>query len=440
MPRNRFFLLVIASVLAAACAVRSKTPGIVDISQSIDDRMGHILRETEGTAGIPPDVVLADGVTEDEAVSLSLWNHAAFQADLTTLGFTRADVVEAGLLRNPIFSLLFPLGPKQLEATFNWPIEAFWQRPRRVAAARLDADRVAQNLVQNGLNLIRDVRLAHADAILAEDRLSLTQERLTLRRQILEITEARLRAGDIAELEVLPARNDVRIVEGDILRFQNDASVTSARLALVLGSILESRQLTATPSALPSKPAPIASALIEEAFGSRPDMRGSELAIQAAGERARWQRSRIFALTSILDANGQGRDGFEIGPGVQAEIFAGDRNTGNRLRAEAELKQTSRRYVAVRQQIAAEVTEARIRYEEARAALTQWNDGILPPLEEAARRTERAFAAGDVSRLFLLENTTKLVEARNRYIEIQWSLRRARAELERAVGRRIELS
>ena len=104
------------------------------------------------------------------------------------------------------------------------------------------------------------------------------------------------------------------------------------------------------------------------------------------------------------------------------------------------MKQTSRRYVAVRQQIAAEVTEARIRYEEARAALTQWNDGILPPLEEAARRTERAFAAGDVSRLFLLENTTKLVEARNRYIEIQWSLRRARAELERAVGRRIELS
>jgi cobalt-zinc-cadmium efflux system outer membrane protein len=169
-------------------------------------------------------------------------------------------------------------------------------------------------------------------------------------------------------------------------------------------------------------------------------MRGSEIAIESAGERARWQKSRIFALTAILDANGQGRDGFEVGPGVAAELFTADRNSGNRLRAEAELEQASRRYVAIRQQIAAEVTDARIRYEEARAALVQWRDGILPPLEEAARRTERAFAAGDVSRLFLLESTTKVVEARNRYIEIQWSLRRARAELERAVGRRIELS
>jgi outer membrane protein TolC len=147
----------------------------------------------------------------------------------------------------------------------------------------------------------------------------------------------------------------------------------------------------------------------------------------------------VFALTAILDSNSQGKEGFEIGPGIGAELFTADRNTGNRLRAEAELEDASRRYVAIRQQIASEVTNARIRYEEARASLAQWRDGILPPLEEAVRRTERAFAAGDVPRLIVLENTTQLVDARNRYIEIQWSLRRARAELERAVGRRIDL-
>jgi cobalt-zinc-cadmium efflux system outer membrane protein len=400
--------------------------------------MGHVLRDTD--EGIAPNVVLGDGISDEEAVTLALWNHAAFQVELANLGFTRADVVEAGLLRNPIFSLLFPFGPKQFEATLSWPVEAIWQRPRRIAAAQLDAGRVAQSLVQNGLNLIRDARMAHADAVLATDRLSLAQEQLALRRQIMDITDARLRSGDIAELEVLPARNDVRIVEGDILRFQHDASATSARLGLIVGSILDRQPVAATPSGLPSRSAPDLAELFETAFSSRPDMRGSEIAIESAGERARWQKSRIFALTAILDANGQGRDGFEVGPGVAAELFTADRNSGNRLRAEAELEQASRRYVAIRQQIAAEVTDARIRYEEARAALVQWRDGILPPLEEAARRTERAFAAGDVSRLFLLESTTKVVEARNRYIEIQWSLRRARAELERAVGRRIELS
>jgi cobalt-zinc-cadmium efflux system outer membrane protein len=402
--------------------------------------MGHGLRETEDIGAIPPNVVLEDGVAEEEAVALALWNHGAFQAELANLGFSRADVVEAGLLRNPIFSLLLPLGPKQMEATLSWPIEALWQRPRRVAVAELEAERAAESLIQNGLNLIRDARLAHAQTIFAADRLNLTQEQLGLRRQILEITEARLRAGDIAELEVLPARNDVRLIEGEILRSQHEVAATSAQLALAVGAIVESQSLVATPSVLPSKNAPEFAALLESAFSSRPDMRAAELAIEAAGERARWQKSRVLALTSVLDANGQGREGFEIGPGVQAELFTADRNSGNRLRAEAEVEQASRRYVAVRQQIASEVADARIRYEEARTALIQWRDGILPPLEEAVRRTERAFAAGDVSRLLLLESTARFVEAGNRYLEIQWSLRRARAELERAVGGRMDLS
>jgi len=232
----------------------------------------------------------------------------------------------------------------------------------------------------------------------------------------------------------------VRVVEGDIVRFRHDAFAIAARLGLVVGSILDPQPITAAPSALPSRTAPEEAALLEIAFASRPDMRGSELAIEAAGERARWQKSRVVALTGILDANGRGTQGFEVGPGIGAEIFALDRNSGNRLRVEAELEQASRRYVAIRHQIVSEVRDARIRYEEARTALIQWRDGILPPLEEAARRTERAFAAGDVSRLLVLESTTQLVQARKRYIDIQWSLRRARAELERAVGRRIELT
>ena len=68
--------------------------------------------------------------------------------------------MEAGFLRNPIFSLLLPVGPKQLEFTLNWPLEALWQRPRRVAAARLDVERVAQGLVQGGLDVVRDAKLA----------------------------------------------------------------------------------------------------------------------------------------------------------------------------------------------------------------------------------------------------------------------------------------
>ena len=426
--------------VTSGCANRVITPNVSNISTALADRSGFPTRDTARTFETPAGINVADGLTEDEVVAIALWNHAGFQADLATLGFSRADVLDAGMIRNPIFSLLFPVGPKQLESALSWPIEALWQRPRRVAAAKLDADRIAQSLIEHGLDLVRDARFAHIDALLAADRLALAQDIQALRSQILQITEARLRAGDISEIELQPARNDVLVAQGDILNLEHGASVSAAQLSLVLGMILENRTAAVVPSPLPTKTPQPPAALIELAFASRPDMRASEIAIEAAGERAGWQRSRLFQLTATLDINGSGKEGFELGPGIQAELFTADRNQGGKQRAAAELEQASRRYVLVRQQIAKEVAEARIHYDQAQAALAQYRDRILPPLEETARRAERAFAAGDVSRLFVLEATSKLLQARVQYIDIQWRLRRARAELERGVGTRMELS
>ena len=78
-----------------------------------------------------------DGLNQTEAVAIALWNNADFQASLTDLGFARADLVEAGLLRNPVLSLLFPVGPKRLEATLKWPIETLWERPLRIRGGRI---------------------------------------------------------------------------------------------------------------------------------------------------------------------------------------------------------------------------------------------------------------------------------------------------------------
>jgi outer membrane protein, heavy metal efflux system len=62
-----------------------------------------------------------DGLSRDEAVAIALWNNAAFQVSVSQLGFARADLADAGLISNPVLSLLFPWGPKQLEWTLRWP-------------------------------------------------------------------------------------------------------------------------------------------------------------------------------------------------------------------------------------------------------------------------------------------------------------------------------
>ena len=98
------------------------------------------VRVVAGEPELPAGVTAEDGLTQDEAVAIALWNSPTFLVNLADLGIARADVAQAGLLRNPVFSLLLPWGPKQLEATLRWPIDALWQRPRRLAAARVSAD------------------------------------------------------------------------------------------------------------------------------------------------------------------------------------------------------------------------------------------------------------------------------------------------------------
>ena len=221
MPLCRLLLVTFTGSCLAACATRVASPNRSGISSSIEARTGHGLRLEHDSRDIFEEISLDDGVTEDEAVAIALWNNAAFQADLATLGFARADLIEAGLLRNPILSVFFPLGPKQLESTATWPIEAIWQRPRRVAAATFDAQKVAENLVKHGLDLARDVRGAHAEVLLTQERLRLAEEAMRLRQSIARITDARLRAGDISMLETNVAVSRSRMAEEQAQRFRS---------------------------------------------------------------------------------------------------------------------------------------------------------------------------------------------------------------------------
>src|SRR5688572_24510516 len=129
------------AIWTAACASTGGAPDRGTVDAAMRSRGFSGIR-VEGTAPLPPDTSIDDGLTSQEAVAIALWNSPSFQATLADLGIARADLVKAGLLRNPVFSLLFPWGPKQLEWTLQFPFDALWQRPRRVAAAQLNAQAV----------------------------------------------------------------------------------------------------------------------------------------------------------------------------------------------------------------------------------------------------------------------------------------------------------
>jgi len=428
-------VLLATLTLAAGCAVKSEhdRPYVAD---ELRHRTGLELGEerSPGESSVPEGISLDDGVTEDEAVAVALWNNTAFQADLATLGIARADLLKAGLLRNPVLSVLFASGPKRAELTLAWPIEELWQRPSRVAAARLDAERVADGLVQHGLDLIRDTRVAHADALRLRALADAEQERAALLREIGEIDAARWRAGDVSELQAEASRIEALRATDAAERLRLEAGLARDRLQSLMGLDPMSEPLD------PVAPAPRPGAfgeldpLIDIALAARPDLRAAEIKIEALGKRAGLARAEVFRFIGLLDSKETVLGDYETGPGLVWEIPLFNANRDGKVRVQAEMSQAAWQYVTLRDAIVREVRAALDRYRTSERSYREWSRSIVPSIEDNLRRSDAALTSGELSRLDVLGARRQLVEARGRSIEAEAELRMAEAQLVRAIG------
>jgi cobalt-zinc-cadmium efflux system outer membrane protein len=396
-----------------------------------------------GKFDIPPSIQLSDGVTEDEAVTLALWNNAQYQADLVGLQFAQADLTDAGIIQNPLVRYLSPNGGIVAQGYIYFYLDAIWQRPNRVAAAKRDAHRVAENNVQLTFTLIRDVQAAYADLILARKKASILQQNAQIRFQISALAHSRLRNGDISELEATTARVDSVNAADNFLRAAFDTTIMRARFNTLLG--LRPDTLVALQSTRPVNWQEVdKKQILELTYSFQPELVGAVAAMEAAGKRIGWERSRIITLTGVL--NGQNFAGtasadnklpgtFDLG--LQTEIPIFNRNQGRIARAKAELQQAALNYVAIRQRIDLDLTESFARYEMAWQSYQLWHTNVLPPLEQAVKLSGNSYQTGDVSYLPVLEATRQMLDAQVRQAEVEAELRKAVSQLNFRIGKKV---
>lgn len=440
MPRAfplRVILAVGGAVLLTACS--PKVPDLAPGTRArIEDRTGHPPRpgEQQPDGQLPPSANLTDGVTEDEAAAVALWNNAQLAADLSGLGIARANLIDAASFKNPTLQMLFPIGPKPFELTLLLPLEQLWQRPKRIKAAKAAFEQVAEALVQNGLDTARDARQAHAALVQAQERDRVGREVAELGRQLARMAEARLRAGDISATEAKMAATTAAVTDEGSRRFQHDVTIARETLRGLLG-LPPGTELRAVAGDIVQAPVPPADQLRELAWSQRPDLRALEVGVAAAGARAGWERSRLIALGVVLSTKEVGSSGVRSGPGLSLDIPIFRSNAGAVSRADAEVEQAALQYLARRQRVDLEVSTARARLVQALDSLADWHERVVRALQDVAERSRQAYLAGDVSYLTVLEASRQWIDATLRDIDLQTAARQAAAELDRSVGTRV---
>ena len=342
------------------------------------------------------------------------------------------------MLTNPVLSLLFPVGPKQLEATLRWPIEVLWERPRRVAAARLalGRGRRAAGPGGSGSRPRGESRLRRPRPGRGPES-ARTRADVDCSRGSRPLTQSRLAAGDIGELDARATRVDaararLRTPSGRVRRHDRARAT-----ALLLGRPADAPAFDLQPATEPEaalwpdgrppargagRPAGCAR---RRDSASKPRPPGS-----AGSDPGSWRSPRCSTPTA-RDAKAS-----SSGPASTSACRSSTATRAGRARAAA---RASARAGRVRGRPAAGGPRAARSLGPVRsgAAVTR---GVARPHRRARwRRTwpTRSTSFAEATRRSCSSSRTarRLSEARVRERELAADEQRARARIERAVGR-----
>lgn len=427
-------------ILLGSCTAPRSMHDLDYVYAELERKSGGSAFEARTPDDPAPGISLQDGLTLAEAVGLALWHNERFTADLTTLGLARADLAQAGMLRNPVFVLLFPIGTKQLESSIAWSIDSVWKRPMRIDLARAEVEAAAQSLVQNGLILVRDVNEAFFLVLRSREELELAREAERLLAEVAEHELQIFAAGDTSAVEAGDA--SLRAIEATVERRSREAvlddSLLRLRALLALPLSGEPLQLLIEGCDLSIEHLDL-DHLITEGLAARPDLRVAELAIESSGTALGLARHDVIQLTAVIDANADGDSGWEAGPGINLELPVFDRGKGRIAKAEAELRRAAANYAALRRGIEVEIREAFAGWQAATELLATRSESLLPQRRKARDQIEHAYRAGDMVLNDVRRAELAVLEEARQVAVIREAARIARARLEQRVGRRLDV-
>lgn len=142
--------------------------------------------------------------------------------------------------RNPVFEA--DVGPRRsdglstdVQTSLSFPLDLGGRRDKRVAvvAAEVERERLAAQSVER--TAVGAAASAYYQALHADRRLSLAEDRVRLADAAEVTARQRMRAGDVAEFEVNLARGEVARAKSSVVVARGEQARARAQLAAVLG-------------------------------------------------------------------------------------------------------------------------------------------------------------------------------------------------------------
>ena len=441
--KTAFILPLLAGGLAlwAGCANVPTAGGFDTVEQQVNQRVRHRVvwrlgAAADARADAAMQELLQTNLTSRAAVQVALLNNRHLQATYEDLGVSQAALVQAGLLKNPVFDVAvrFPTsgGSTELELGVAQDFLAMLYLPLRKQVA-------AEEFASAQLRVTQAVLATAGDAQRVFYRLQADTQLRAMWEQVARSTDAslevakRLRAaGNITELALAHEQALHEEAKLDLQSAESRIANGRERLNALMGLWGRNLQWQITPR-LPDVPT---AAMPLDAVESQAIARNLELAARRHDVRAALKRlgiNRAEALLPELEAGAvTERDGghWSVGPAVAFPLPLFDQGQARVATAAARLRRHQQTYHAQAVDLRAATRAASRRLLDARRRAVHYRDVVLPLHDRIVQRTMLQYNAMQKGVFAVLLAKRQAIAAGQAYVESQHDYWSARGELE----------
>ena len=439
-----FLYILLPGLLATGC---SKIPPIDDgfVTCTVAKRIDS---QTEWRQGCCQDDqiqafiqgTIANELTADSAIQIALLNNPKIQAIFEEIGIARADLVEAGLLSNPSFSIevRYP-HMRGLHTNIEYLITStlldIFLIPLRTRLASTEFDQTKLRVSNEILNLAFDVRKTYSELVSENKKIIYIKSVVELASINSEIVSKQINIGNVNTFKFQLAQSSLLEAELELTKSQAEIIRLSEKLNRLLGFTEEVCFIL--PDYLDG---------VDYQGFDLCSLEAIALEVRLDLQVARFEVARLGQMLGLKDwwtythlqgglAGERDPDGKNlIGPGFSGELPIFNYGQAARMRLFAQLRQARERFAELEIQVRSEVRQAHKLLMSYLKIINDYQNRILPMQSKISASSEELYNVMGLGIDKLLENKRMEVVANQNYTESVKQYLVARVELDRALG------
>ena len=437
----KLFLLS-GAVALVGCAHVDPNPAFRELANTVHLRTGKRVQWNRGSAEdaqaqAAVSSLLKRPLTADSAVQVALLNNHNLQATYEELGIAQADLVEAGLLKNPVFYFERRLPGQAAEIDLVQEFVDILLLPlrKRIAAAQFEAAKL--RVGHEILTTTAEVRAAFYEH-------QGDQQLVDLRKTVADATERSAEtalkmheAGNLRDLDLASEQATHAQAKIDLAKAQANAVQSREKLNKLMGAFGAQTNWTVASrlSELPGNEVSTAQ-LESRAIQQRLDLAAARQQFIAEA------RTRGIARAEAILQGAQIGSHYEheieprhsSGPSVSVPIPIFNQGQPASARASAKMRQAEQRYLALAADIRSDVRAARDKMLLSRRQVEYFKSTALPTRTRVTEESQLEYNAMQIGPFQLLQAKQEEVKTGADSVEALRDYWVARAELEKAVG------